>query len=62
MPKIKINVILPLNSADGGSGGTVNGGWVGKIMVTGSAGAPTSLSGTLTTRGSISHKRFTLFG
>ena len=46
MPKIKIQVILPLNTVDGGTGGTVNGGWNGKIMVTGSAGASTSLGGT----------------
>lgn len=46
IPQIKIQVTLPLNSVDAGTGGTVNGGWGGKIMVSGSAGASTSLSPT----------------
>ena len=45
IPQIKIQVILPLNTVDGGSGG-VQGNWVGKIMVSGSAGSSTSLNPT----------------
>jgi feruloyl esterase len=45
IPQIKIQVTLPLNSLDGGSGG-VQGNWVGKIMVSGSAGSSTTLNPT----------------
>src|ERR1039458_2749584 len=45
IPQIKIQVTLPLNSLDGGSGG-VQGNWIGKIMVSGSAGSSTTLSPT----------------
>ena len=47
-PKIKINILLPLNAADGGTGGTVNGGYNGKVMVTGSAGNSTSATAPTT--------------